>query len=106
RKCRLDRLADAGPAALGMIPDEKRQCRAGRADLVAVIEMPAARIVEIDGALDEPQPQHAGIERDMPPRISGNAGDVVDASRRHRSSRRCVARAYAGCGFVTLTFPA
>ena len=51
--------------------------------LVAVIEMVGARVVEVDGRLDEPQPEHAGVEVDGAGRIARKRCDVVDAVRAH-----------------------
>ena len=58
----LLRLADAERALCGVLPWEERQHRAGLALLVAIIEVIGAGIVEIDGLLDEPQAERAGVE--------------------------------------------
>ena len=55
-------LADAEPARRGMLPREEGQDRAGPARLVAVIEVVGAGIVEVDGLLDEPKAERAGVE--------------------------------------------
>jgi hypothetical protein len=41
--------------------------------------VPGGRIVEIDGALHEPQAEKIAIEGDVTLRFPGNRGDVVDA---------------------------
>ena len=59
-------LADAEPPAGRVLPWEEGQDRAGPALLVAIIEMIGAGIVEIDRLLDEPEPEAAGVEVDVP----------------------------------------
>ncbi len=48
-----------------MLPGEEGEDRAGRAGLVAVIEVPGAGIVEIDRPLHQPQAERAGVEADI-----------------------------------------
>src|SRR5690348_884573 len=47
------------------------------ADLVAIVEVIRAGIVEIHRSLDEPQPQHADIEIDVSLRIARNRRHMV-----------------------------
>jgi hypothetical protein len=49
----LLRLADPGPARWRIVPGEKRQDRPRTPDLVTVIEMIRARIVEVHRLFDE-----------------------------------------------------
>ncbi|SVC72251.1 uncharacterized protein METZ01_LOCUS325105 [marine metagenome] len=46
---------------------------------VAVVEMVAGWVVEIDSPLDQPQPQDTDVEVDVALRISRDPCDVVDA---------------------------
>ena len=59
---RLLGLADAEPARRDMLPRKEREDRAGRAGLVAEIEMIGAGIVEIHGLLHEPEAERARVE--------------------------------------------
>ena len=60
-------------------PLEEGDGGAWRAALVAEVEMVAARIVEVDRLLDQPQPQHARVEIDRALRVHAHNGYVVDA---------------------------
>ena len=62
-----------------MLPGEEGEDGAGIAGLVAIIEVIGARIVEIDGLLDEAQPQHAGIEVEVARGRTGDGRDVMNA---------------------------
>ena len=46
---------------------------------MAVVEIIASWVVEIDGPLDQPQPQDTDVEVDVALRISRDPCDVVDA---------------------------
>src|SRR5437868_12315328 len=72
-------LADSDAPAVRARPGEECHDAPRRADLVAVVQMVGLRIVEVDGALDEPQSEQSGIEVDVPLRIAGDRGDVVNA---------------------------
>ena len=72
-------LADAGAAAAHALPREEGHRRAGRAGRRAVVEVIDARVVEIDGLLDEAQPQHLGVEVEVALRRAADRGDVVEA---------------------------
>lgn len=52
---------------------------AGVADLIAEVEVVGRGIVEVDGLLDEPQSEHAGIECDVGAGIARHGGDVMNA---------------------------
>ncbi len=82
-------LADAEPARRHMVPREEGEDGAGRAGLIAIIEVIGAGIVEIDGLLHQPQAEGLGVELDIAARIAGNRGDVVDAMVVHDSALRC-----------------
>ncbi len=62
---------------------EERQDRAGRAALIAVVEVVDVGRIEVDGLLDETQPQHARVEVDVRLRVGGDAGDVVNTVELH-----------------------
>jgi hypothetical protein len=69
---------------------EERDVGAGASGLVRVEEVVDGGIVLIDGLLHEPQPEHAHVEVDVPRRVAGDAGHVVDAFEPHRGSFRSV----------------
>jgi hypothetical protein len=45
------------------------------------------RIVLVDGLLDEPEPEEPRVEVDVPGRVRGDAGDVVDPLELHGRER-------------------
>ena len=47
--------------------------------LVAIVEVVGAGIVEVHGLLHQPQPEGAGVEREIPAGIAGDGRDVMDA---------------------------
>ena len=51
--------------------------------LVRVEEVVDGRIVLVDGLLDHPQTEDARVEVDVPRRVAGDAGDVVDTVEAH-----------------------
>ena len=65
---------------------EEGDVRARVAALVGVEEVVDGRVVLVDRLLDEPQPEYAGVELDVPWRVRGDRGDVVDALELHRRS--------------------
>ena len=75
----LLRLADAEVARRGMLPGKEGQDGAGLALLVAIIKVIGARIVEIHGLLDQPQPERAGVEVQIAVGAARNGRDVMDA---------------------------
>ena len=77
---RFGRHAVAVAAGGPLAPREERQRRARSAGLVAVVEMPGAGIVEVDGLLHHPQAQVAGIEGNVVCGIATNRRNVMDAS--------------------------
>ncbi len=66
-------------AASGAGPWEEGHDAPRRAHLVTEVEVVGAGIVEVHRALDEAQPEHPGIEVEVPLRIAGDRGDVVNA---------------------------
>ena len=72
-----------GPGA-GVL--EERQVRPRRALLVGVEEVVDGRVVLVDRALDEPQPERARVELDVARRIAGDGGDVVDPLELHQGA--------------------
>jgi hypothetical protein len=82
------RLPRAGAAAPRPGPGKEREQAPGRSVLVAEIEMIGLRIVEVDGALDQPEAQDAGVEIEVALRIAGDRGDVVDAQHPRHVVRR------------------
>src|SRR6185295_1039918 len=85
---RSDRdLSAALPAAAGIGPGKEGENAARTSRLVAEIEVIGRGIVEVDGALDQPQPEDPGVEIEISLGIAGDAGYVVDAggSESHRA---------------------
>ena len=74
-------LSRARLASLGGGPFEEGQHRARPAGLVAEIEVPGPGIIEIHGALDQPQPQHALIEVAGALRVRTDRGYMVESGR-------------------------
>ena len=64
---------------MGSRPRKESQDRSGCSDGVAKIEMVGRGIIEIDGTLNEPQPEQADIEIKRPLRIAGDGRDVMKA---------------------------
>ncbi len=77
-------LTDAEPARSGMLPREEGQNRAGLAGLITVVEVIGAGIVEVDGLLDQTQPERAGIEIKIAACGPCDSRDVMDAVLMHR----------------------
>src|SRR5262249_8812974 len=62
----------------GMLPRKEGQDRAGMANLVAVVEMICARVVEIYRLLDETQSEDSGVELEIAGRFSGDRRHVMN----------------------------
>ncbi len=62
---------------------EERHDRAGRAVLVAVVEVVDVRCVVVDGLLDESQAERAGVEVHVARCVGGDRGDVVESFEAH-----------------------
>jgi len=60
--------------------------RSGLPRLIAIVEMVAVGIIEIDRLLDDPEPQRAGVEVYVPARGAGDRSDVVNAAAGHVAS--------------------
>ena len=73
----------SGPAAARARVLEEGDVRAGAARLVGVEQVVHGGVVLVDGLLDHPQAEHAGVEVDVARRIAGDAGHVMDAFEAH-----------------------
>jgi len=71
-------LPAALPAATGVRPREKSQNGSRVAHLVTEIEVIGGRVIEVDGALDEPESEDAGVKVEVALRAAGDAGDVMN----------------------------
>jgi flavin-binding protein dodecin len=60
-----------------VLPGEEGEDAAWAAGLVAVVEVIGARIVEVDGALDEAQAEHTRVEVEVALRLAGDGGDAM-----------------------------
>src|SRR5262249_450509 len=78
-ECGLLREADAGPSGRRILPRKEGLDGAGMTDVVAVIKMVGAGVVEIHRLLDEAQPEHAGVEIEVAVRFPGNGRHVVNS---------------------------
>ena len=67
-------------AARGMGPGEEGKDGPRGPGIVAKVEVVGPGIVKVDGALYEAEPQHFGIEIQIPLRVRSNRGDVVQAN--------------------------
>ena len=69
------------PGRPGVAPRvlEERQLGARAALLVGVEQVVDARVVLVDGLGGQPQAEDARVEVEVPPRVPGDRGDVVDA---------------------------
>src|SRR6185369_12024502 len=79
REAEFQGLAEARASARTVLPDERRDKRAGRAQAVAIEKMKLGRILEARGPLDQSQAQEARIEIDVALGIRRYQGDVMDA---------------------------
>src|SRR2546423_5345130 len=90
-KRRDSNLAAALTAATRVRPGKERQNCTRTAGLVAEIEVIGRRVVEVDGAFDEPEAENSGVEIEISLRVAGDTGDVMDT--RSPESHRVVVRA-------------
>ncbi len=81
REGRYGYLTTALPPATGIRPREKSEDASRASRLVTEVEMIGCRIVEVYGALDEPEAKNAGVEVEIPLWITGYAGDVMNTGR-------------------------
>ena len=72
---------------------EERDVRARAALLVGVEQVIDGRVVLVDRFLHEPEPEHAGVERDVARRVARDARHVVNPLELHRASRNRARRA-------------
>jgi hypothetical protein len=71
-------LTAALSAAARIWPGEEREYASRITMLVAEIKMVSSRIVEIYGALYEPEPESAGVEVEIPLWVARDTGDVMN----------------------------
>jgi len=88
-------LAQTDTAAGGARPDEEGHDRARPSELVAVVEVVRAGVVEVDRLLDQPQAQHPDVEVDVALGVAGDRGHMVDA--RHGCHRTWLSCTRGGC---------
>ena len=60
-------------------PRKESQNASGRAFRVAEIEVVSGGVVEVYGALDEPQAENAGVEIEIPLGVARDTGNVMNA---------------------------
>ena len=72
---------------------EKRQDCPRSAVAITIVKMVSARIVEVDRALDQPQPEQVGVEVQVTLRIAGDGGDVMESTDRYAHTERYSKRA-------------
>src|SRR5881397_84226 len=58
-------------------PGKECQDRPRHSSCIAKVEMISARIIEIDRAFDQTQPEQSDVEIQVTLRIAGNSGDVM-----------------------------
>ena len=75
--------AGARAARVGTRVLEERQVGAGASALIRVEEVVDGGVVLVDGLLHEAQPQDARVEVEVPRRVTGDAGDVMDTFELH-----------------------
>ena len=73
-------FAVADSAATSAGPGEEGHDRAGAAHFVAVIQVVAARIVKVDGALDQALAKQTVVEVDIGLRAAGDSCNVVNTA--------------------------
>ena len=83
RDAERGRGGQAGAVAPGghPLPGEECQDRRRPPGRVPVVEVVGARVVEVHRLLDQPQPQHPGVEVDVALRVRRDGRDVVQAAR-------------------------
>ena len=76
-----------GPGRPGIAPGYSKNVRSAPAlpELVGVEQVVDARIVLVDGLLDHPQAEDAGVEIDVPGGVARDRRDVVDAFKPHEA---------------------
>src|SRR5262249_22443790 len=62
-----------------VFPWKEGQDRPGCADLIAVVKMIGARIIEVDRLFHEAEAQHARVELEIVGRLAGYGSDVMNA---------------------------
>ena len=86
------RGADDGVGAAALRrgrPVEKGDVGAGGAETIGVEQVIGRNVVLVHRLLDQPKPQHAGVEVDVPRGVRRDGGEVVDAFQLSISALRC-----------------
>ena len=83
RERRHGNLAWPNASALRARPRKKGDQAARMSNLIAVVKMVCLWIIEVDGALHQSQPKHAGVEVDVALRVTADRGDVMNAGGPH-----------------------
>ena len=80
-------MTTALPATTSVGPREKSEDATRTSLLVTEVEVVRRGIVEVDGPLDEPEAKSAGVKVEIPLRITGDAGDMMDtgSTEAHRT---------------------
>jgi len=76
-------LPGAARATTGARPGKKGDDRSGPSGSIPEVKMVSRWIVEVDGALDETKPEHAGVKIQIRLRIGRDRGDMMDAEELH-----------------------
>ena len=74
----LLRETDTGTTWSGILPREEGQDCAGVAELVTVVEMISAGVIEVDCLFDEPKPESSGVEVEVASRLPRDGGYVMN----------------------------
>ena len=78
RKGSYGYLPSALSPAASIRPGEERENASRIALLITEVEVIGRRVVEVYGTLDEPEPENAGVEVEIPLRVTGYASDMVN----------------------------
>src|SRR5580704_14723447 len=74
----LLRETDTGTTWSGTLPREEGQDCAGVAELVTVVEMISAGVIEVDCLFDEPKRESSGVEVEVASRLPRDGGYVMN----------------------------
>ena len=78
RERRNGNLSRSLATATSIRPRKERHDTSGGAFSIAEIEMVGGGVVEVDGSLDEPEPEDASVEVEITLGVAGNARDVMN----------------------------
>src|SRR5258705_9302309 len=85
RKTCRDHLSGSTRAALRARPRKEGDNRSRSADPIAEVKVVAARIIEVDSALDQAQSKHLRVKVHIALRIGRNSSDMVGSEKFHSS---------------------